>query len=173
VAIEPLTNDRWGFETNCFVCEGRNDRGLRVPFAHDTDRDEVVADLSFDDAHSGAPSWVHGGAVLAVLDEAMAWASIALRHRWAVTKESQAWFDRPVLVGRPYAVAARIVGGDPDGMLEVSSEVVSAESAKVCVRARATLSVVTAVQAPGLGIDLGADHGFVAGGGDAGGQPTG
>lgn len=25
------TNKRWGFESTCFVCERRNDSGLRIP----------------------------------------------------------------------------------------------------------------------------------------------
>ena len=40
-----LHNDDWGYESNCFVCERRNERGLRVPFFHDTERDAVTADL--------------------------------------------------------------------------------------------------------------------------------
>ena len=151
--LVPLSNDRWGFETNCFVCEPSNERGLRVPFAHDTERDVVVAALCLADHLSGAPSWVHGGVVLAVLDEAMAWASIATRHRWAVTKESQAWFDRPVLVDRAYRVEARIVSGD-ETLLSAEASVASVDTGKVSVRARARMSVVTAVQAPGLGVHL-------------------
>jgi len=164
VTIEPLTNDLWGFETNCFVCEQRNERGLQVPFAHDTERGVVLADLRLADQFSGAPSWVHGGVVLAVLDEAMAWASIATRHRWAVTKESQAWFDRPVLVDKAYRVEARVVGGD-DALLETESSVISVDTGKVSVRARATMSVVTALQAPSLGVVLDVHaSGYVAGG---------
>jgi len=167
MAIEPLTNEGWGFETNCFVCEERNERGLRVPFRHDTDRGVVLAELQLADHFSGAPTWVHGGVVLAVLDEAMAWAAIALRHRWAVTKESQAWFDRPVLVDRRYRVEATVVDGAED-LLTTEASVMSVDTGKVSVRSRATMSVVTAVQAPGLGIDLDASGTGYLAGGDAG-----
>ena len=37
----PLTNDRWGYESNCFVCEARNASGLQIPF-HLEDADDVV-----------------------------------------------------------------------------------------------------------------------------------
>lgn len=162
MAIEPLTNDLWGFESNCFVCEQRNERGLQVPFHHDTERDVVVAELQLAAHFSGAPSWVHGGLVMAVLDEAMAWAAIAVRHRWAVTKETQCWFDRPVLVDKGYRVEARVVEGD-DSALETEASVVSVDTGKVSVRARATMSVVTAVQAPALGLSLEGDgRGYVA-----------
>lgn len=73
--MERLENSRWGFESNCFVCEAANPAGLGVEFFADTDDDAVVADFSLDQRFSGAPSYVHGGVVLAVLDEAMAWAT--------------------------------------------------------------------------------------------------
>jgi len=161
----PLVNDRWGFATNCFVCEQRNAAGLRVPFFHEPDRGVVTAEFTLDDRFSGAPSWVHGGVSLAVLDEGMAWAAIAVHHRWAVTKSSTADFDRPVIVGRSYRVEARIAepGTDDPTTLDASAEIISAESGRVCVRATAVLSVVTAVQAPALGVgELSDDHrGFV------------
>ena len=37
-----LDNDAWGFESSCFVCEGRNERGLRVPSFHDDGSGRVV-----------------------------------------------------------------------------------------------------------------------------------
>jgi len=161
--MERLTNDLWGFESNCFVCEQRNERGLQLPFHHDTELDVVVTELRLADHFSGAPSWVHGGLVMAVLDEAMAWAAIAVRHRWAVTKETQVWFDRPVLVDKSYRVEARVVEGD-DSLLETEGSVVSLDTGKVSARARASMSVVTAVQAPALGLSVEGDgRGYVAG----------
>ena len=59
-----LHNDDWGFETNCFVCEPKNDRGLQIPFFHDTERRLVIADFDFSDSFSGAPTLVHGGVTL-------------------------------------------------------------------------------------------------------------
>jgi hypothetical protein len=63
-----LHNEDWGFETNCFVCEPRNDQGLRIPFFHDTELDVVFADFELSNVFSGAPTLVHGGVTLAVLD---------------------------------------------------------------------------------------------------------
>ena len=99
-----LHNRDWGFETNCFVCEPSNDQGLRIPFFVDGDR--VVARFSLDDEFSGAPKYVHGGVVLAVLDEAMAWASIAIAGKVAVTKQTSTEFARPVRVGLEQEVEA-------------------------------------------------------------------
>ena len=109
-----LHNDGWGIETNCFACEARNEHGLQVPFFHDDERDVVVADFELGDTFSGAPTIVHGGIVLTVLDEAMAWACIAVAHRWAVTTETSARFHRPVRVGRRYRVEAAILLNHPD-----------------------------------------------------------
>ena len=141
-----LHNEDWGFETNCFVCEPRNPHGLRIPFAFDRDRDAVVAVFELGAEHSGAPAWVHGGISLAICDEAMAWAAIASRQRWAVTREVRAHFDRPVKVGTTYQVEARVTGGEGD---ELTTEATIFDAhGKVRVRAEATLVVYSAVHAP-------------------------
>jgi len=134
MSVRRLHNEDWGFETNCFVCEPRNDRGLRLAFFHDDERRVVTTEFTLSSAFSGAPNFVHGGVVLAVLDEAQAWATIALAHRWAVTSETTTRFLRPVMVGRTYTVEARIsdetqvtirtsaVVLDPNGKVKAESE---------------------------------------------------
>jgi acyl-coenzyme A thioesterase PaaI-like protein len=104
-----LHNDDWGFETNCFVCEPTNAGGLQIPFFHDTERGLVTAEFQLTDTFSGAPTLVHGGVTLAVLDEAMAWACIAIGRQWAVTTETTTRFDRVVRVGSQYRVEAEVV----------------------------------------------------------------
>ena len=108
MALERLTNERWGFETNCFVCEPRNDHGLQIPFFHDTEAGIVVARPTFDARHSGAPNLVHGGVQLAVMDEIIAWAAIAIGGRFAVTARLEASFRRPVRIGYEYLIEGRI-----------------------------------------------------------------
>ena len=112
MALIRLHNDDWGYESNCFVCEQRNEAGLRVPFFHDTERGVVTAPIELGNAHSGAPTLLHGGIVLALLDEAMAWACIAVGHRWAVTTETHARFERAVRVDTAYDVTAEILSID-------------------------------------------------------------
>lgn len=113
--MEALTNDRWGLESNCFVCESRNEAGLRIPFFHDPEEGVVTATWSLDQRFSGAPSYVHGGVLLAILDEAMAWATIAEARRWAMTGETTTRFERPVQVGETYVVTARVVDAPTEG----------------------------------------------------------
>lgn len=109
VARIRLHNDDLGYETNCFVCEEANPSGLRIPFFHDTDRNVVTAEFSLSDAFSGAPTMLHGGVSLAVLDEAMAWACIAIARQWAVTSRTTTTFHRAVYVDKPHVVEAEVV----------------------------------------------------------------
>jgi acyl-coenzyme A thioesterase PaaI-like protein len=159
--LRPLSNDVWGFESNCFVCEPRNAAGLRIRFFHSLERERIVATFELDERFSGAPTYVHGGVLLAVLDEAMAWATIAIAEKFAVTKETTSRFERPVELHREHQVEAwieRIEGrhietvahiGRPDG--------------KVCVQARATFAVLAVDQAnDAAGAELGEQlSGFV------------
>jgi uncharacterized protein (TIGR00369 family) len=145
VATRRLTNAGWGFESNCFVCEPANAAGLRIPFFHDEDAGVVRADLQLDDRFSGAPTYVHGGVVLAVLDEAMAWATIALGGKFAVTAETSARFVHPVRLGRPYSVVARVDEAGEERMA-CSATVLDAKE-RPCAEANATFSVLSAAAA--------------------------
>ena len=106
MTLRRLHNEDWG--SNSFVCEPRNDGRLRIPFQHDSANDTVVACFTLGPRFSGAPSYVHGGVTLAVLDEAMAWATIAVGGKFAVTVETSTRFVRPVLVGKRYSVEAHL-----------------------------------------------------------------
>ena len=110
MALKPLTNAGWGFETNCFVCEPSNPLGLRVQYFHDEEAEVVSAEFTLGVEHSGAPHYVHGGVLLAILDEAMAWAAIAIGGRFAVVQSTATTFDRPVRIDEPH----RVAGAGPD-----------------------------------------------------------
>lgn len=111
-----LHNDDWGFESNCFVCEQTNERGLQIAFFHDVEHETVTAEIELTDVFSGAPTLVHGGVTLAVMDEAMAWACIAIGRQWAVTTETSTRFHRAVRLGSRYHVEARVVDHVGDRM---------------------------------------------------------
>ncbi len=112
--MRPLHNRDWGFETNCFVCEPANPSGLRVPFMHDEQGKRVVAPFNLSNDFSGAPQYVHGGLLLALMDEALAWAAIAIARKIAVTRSSVAEFARPVRVGRDHEVEAVLTAAADD-----------------------------------------------------------
>lgn len=158
-----LHNDDWGFETNCFVCEQRNDAGLRIPFVHDTDRAVVTAEFELTDAFSGAPTLVHGGVTLAILDEAMAWACIAIGRQWAVTTETSARFHRVVRVGSRYRVEAEVVD-HVDATMTTSARVLDVRDV-VRVEATASFTTLGAAQATRIaGVAIADEHrGYVRG----------
>jgi acyl-coenzyme A thioesterase PaaI-like protein len=136
-----LDNAAWGFASSCFVCDQANPRGLRVAFRHDTDRDVVWAEMTFGPDLSGAPRYVHGGVVLAVLDEAMAWAAIAVAGRFAVVQHTATTFDRPMKLEAPHRVEAVVVGSD-DRTVTVKAHLSDLDE-RVCARAHARLAVLS------------------------------
>jgi len=145
VTVRRLENSRWGFESNCFVCDATNDRGMQLPFFHDDEADLVFAEYSLDAAFSGAPTYVHGGVTLAVLDEAMAWAAIAVGGKFAVTHETSATFDYPVRVGRTYRVEARLTEQTRE-RFRAEGTVLDAKG-RPCVRAGCSLVILSAATA--------------------------
>ncbi|HEX2736941.1 MAG TPA: PaaI family thioesterase [Acidimicrobiia bacterium] len=157
MAVHPLENARWGFESNCFVCEQHNERGMQLPFFHDDERDVVFADYTLGDEFSGAPTYVHGGVTLAVLDEAMAWAAIAVGEKFAVTHETSATFDYPVRVGRAYRVEASLTERS-DERFKAEARVLDAKG-RPCVRATSSLVVLSPAKAlDALGTEASGDN---------------
>jgi uncharacterized protein (TIGR00369 family) len=153
VALRRLTNEGWGFTSNCFVCEPRNASGLRIPFSVDDEAEAVVAEFRLGPEFSGAPTYVHGGVVLAVLDEAQAWATIAIGGRFAVTTETTTRFLRPARVDRDYRVEARLSASD--GQTLSTAATVTDDRGRPCAESTATfraLSAATAVDAIGTDI---------------------
>ncbi|CAN5424652.1 hypothetical protein BH24ACT7_BH24ACT7_22700 [soil metagenome] len=143
--MERLENSRWGFESNGFVCEAANPAGLGLEFYVDTDDDAVVAEFSLDQRFSGAPSYVHGGLVLAVLDEAMTWATIALAGSFAVTKETTTRFKAPVHIDGAYRVRAEIEQDDGDELR--SRAEVTDRDGRLCATASAAFVPLGPAQA--------------------------
>ena len=145
MSVIAIHNEDWGFETNCFVCEPNNAQGLRIPFFHDTEAATVFAEIELPNDFSGTPSFVHGGVILALLDEAMAWACIAVAHRWAVTVETSTRFNGPVYVGKPHRVEARIVEVTADLITAVGTVV--DRKGRMRAEAKASFAVLGEAQA--------------------------
>ncbi len=156
MALLPLTNAAWGFESNCFVCEPANPKGLRIPFFHDDEAGVVVADFTLGPEHSGAPHYVHGGVLLAILDEAMAWGAIALAGRFAVVQSTATTFDRPVRIDEPHRVEASV--SDRTDTAVTARATVTNGGGHTCAEARARLVVLSAaVAGAAIGPVTGAD----------------
>lgn len=154
VALHRLDNDGWGFASNCFVCEPTNEGGLRIPYFHDDESELVVADFILDATFSGPPQYVHGGVTLAILDEAMAWATIALARSFSLTRTTTSTFRRPVRIGHRHRVEARMTGRNCDGSIDMAGVVLDGE-ARTCVEATAEFVPMTDGQAGSAIGDLG------------------
>ncbi len=141
MALHPLDNTAFGFPSECFVCDPANPAGLRLRFAHDDEADKVVSELTLGPAYSGAPRFVHGGLVLAILDEAMAWAAIAIAGKFAVSRTSKASFRRPVIVDVPHRVEAVVEEHDDTSVSALAR--VSNPEGKRCAEASARLVVLS------------------------------
>jgi len=146
VTLTPLTNQSWGFDSLCFVCDERNGGGLRIPFFHDDESGTVFAEFTLDEAFSGPPALVHGGILMSLCDEAMGWAVIAEAEAWALTASNSHRFLRPVRLGRPYRVEATVTGRDEAGV-HATATIVSVPSGKLSVEAEATFSPLSQTQA--------------------------
>jgi len=140
LTVERLDGSRFGFDSRCFVCDGTNPRGLRVPFFEDTDAGLVFADFELPAEFSGAPTLVHGGVTLALIDEAMSWATIALAGTFAYTGETTARFAWPVRLGRPYRVEARVTDR-AERRITTEAAVLDAKG-RPCVTATAAMVVL-------------------------------
>ncbi len=126
---------------SCFACGPDSPHGLHVPYEQVGGAVEAVFTLGAE--FSGAPAFVHGGVVMTVLDEGMAWATIALRHRFAVTTEFTSRFRRPVLVGRQHSLRATCSELAADGRTLQVEGSIHREDGKVCAEATAAYYAMT------------------------------
>jgi len=158
VTLRPLTNAAWGFDSMCFVCEDANERGLRIPFFHDEDTGTVTAEFTLSETFSGAPTLVHGGVLMAICDEAMCWATIAVAHRWALTASNTHRFVRPVRLARPYSIEASVAGLDGTGIHTLAT-IRNASTGKVAVEAEAVFAPVAEPRAAeAIGTEVAPEH---------------
>jgi len=163
VAVRALDNTAFGFPAACFVCDRANPNGLRLAFVHDDETDTVSSEFTLGPAYSGAPRFVHGGLVLAILDEAMAWAAIGIAGRFAVTRTSRASFRRPVMVDVTHRVEA-VVESHDEVSVSTRARVLNADG-KRCAEASARLAVLSAETARvAIGPDLGDSAPYVSAG---------
>ena len=140
----PLTN-AFAFDTRCFVCDQDNEGGLRQRFFLDDELNRVVAEFVPSADHSGAPNYAHGGVTMAVLDEAMAWAIIAMKERFGLTRKAEVEFIRPVPIGVAHEVQAWVESFEGRSLM-ARAELRNPEG-KLCVAASATYIVLTVEEA--------------------------
>lgn len=123
----------------------RTSAGWGIPFYLDAEANRVLAPFTPGTHHSGAPLFAHGGFSQALLDEGMAWAVIAIAHRFGITRKSEVTFARPVKIDQPHTVAAWIASRDGHDLVALA-EITDARG-KVCVSVRSSFYVMTKEEA--------------------------
>jgi acyl-coenzyme A thioesterase PaaI-like protein len=92
---------------NCFACGPSNPIGIRMHFDRSADGEGVLARLELAPVYQGWRGIAHGGIVMALLDEAMAYAAGFAGHR-GVTAQVSARFRKPVPLEQPIVVRGRV-----------------------------------------------------------------
>ena len=154
-----LLENTFDFASLCFVCDPSNDGGMKQSFYHDGELDRIVASFTPTPTLSGAPNYTHGGASMAVLDDAMAWAIIELKQRFGVTRKCEVDFIRPVMIGTSHNVQAWVESFE-DRALVARAEIRNSDG-KLCVASKATYIVLTfeeAQTAIGAGVATAASY---------------
>jgi acyl-coenzyme A thioesterase PaaI-like protein len=131
--------------TRCMVCGPDAPAGFHLHPRREGD--QVVAEFTFTEAHQGAPALAHGGAVAAVCDDLLGHV-LRLVGAAAVTRRLEVEYLRPVVLGEPHRLAARL-DSQEGRKLWISGEAVGEDGRK-----RFTAS--------GLFVRVGLEH-FLAG----------
>jgi acyl-coenzyme A thioesterase PaaI-like protein len=92
---------------NCFACGPSNPIGIHLHFDRNADGEGVLARLELAPVYQGWRGIAHGGIVMALLDEAMAYAAGFAGHR-GVTAQVSARFRKPVPLEQPIEVRGRV-----------------------------------------------------------------
>lgn len=95
------------YDDGCFACGRDNPIGLQLDdFA--LEGGEVSARFTPRPEYRGAGTSLHGGVAVTALDEMLVWAGILTEGVLSVTGNMEIRFRRPVQVGEPLLVAARV-----------------------------------------------------------------
>ncbi|HWP64511.1 MAG TPA: PaaI family thioesterase [Candidatus Limnocylindria bacterium] len=105
----------------CFGCSPTNPRGLALRFRRVGD--EMHARYTVPDAFHGAPGVVHGGIVATLLDEVSCALVALVLDRRVVTGELSVRYERPVPVGEPLDLVARVASRSHPRYVVVDGEV--------------------------------------------------
>jgi len=103
-----MTFDPRLYDQICFACGDRNSAGLHLHFERDGVQG-VACRYEPKEQDQGFPGLLHGGIVVALLDESMAWAMWAVDRALGVTAKMETRYRRPIGVDGPLIVRGRVV----------------------------------------------------------------
>ena len=106
VPPDPTSPQRLPAHTpTCMGCGPENPSGLRLAVYRQ--RDEVYADVTFDERHIGAPGLAHGGAIAAACDDLLGF-TLWIAGTPAVTRNLAVEYLAPVPLHQTHRISARI-----------------------------------------------------------------
>ncbi|RPI79285.1 MAG: PaaI family thioesterase [Desulfobacteraceae bacterium] len=105
---------------NCFACGASNPIGLKLHFYYLDEN--ICTDIVLGPNYMGWENMAHGGIITALLDETMAWAVIFFKRSFFVTRKIEVKYIRPVPVGTPLCVKARMMPEKKNLRVEVIAE---------------------------------------------------
>jgi len=130
-AVTDVFDDRY-HDQICFACGDRNEHGLHMRFALDPDSEDgsgaIISRYQPRVADQGFPGVLHGGVVVTLMDEAMAWAMWARSQALGVTAKMETRYRRPVPADMMLFVRA-VVTRERGRRLEVAATVSDADGA--------------------------------------------
>ena len=134
-----MTRRRLPSHGDCFLCGTATHRG--VGLALYANEDGVDGEVTFQITEQGAPGFVHGGALAAIMDESMTAAAWLAGHK-VMAANLNVEYRHPVRVGSTVTVTARVVE-HMGRRVEASSEVRLVDGTVACC-ARGTFANVSA-----------------------------
>ena len=132
---------------HCFACGSENPRGLRMRFS--LEGETLRAEVSLHRDFVGWSRIAHGGIVSTLLDEVMAYAVIALRRDFFVTRSMQLRYLRQVPVEAPLILRAGLQAKEePHPRLVRTWGRVEDEEGHLLARAEAEMALISADRLP-------------------------
>lgn len=92
---------------DCIVCGVKNDLGLQASF-YEMDDGQLVCLAVGKNEHQSYPERMHGGVIVALLDEAIGRAILITEEIWGVTMELSVKYRKPVPLSAPIKIVAKI-----------------------------------------------------------------
>jgi acyl-coenzyme A thioesterase PaaI-like protein len=103
----------------CFGCGQLNTHGLKLKFV--LDGGSAKADFTPDECCQGWPDFVHGGVLMAAMDEAIGWVTV-LHQIYTVTAKMDIRFKSMARIGEPLVVSA-IITRQTKRLVEVEAQI--------------------------------------------------
>lgn len=135
VDLDPYT---FGGEQQCFGCGPNNPHGLRLTFRREGE--SVVTTWTPTRGLEGPPGILHGGLQATLCDEVAGWALVGLLGRMGFTTSMNVRYMRPVRIGHPVEVRAKIAKQEGD---IVTLKVSLSQDGKVGCMARVSYALPT------------------------------